>query len=397
MRAQVSLVTIAAAVVGAALQPVEAQPKIELPVQRWRWATRVVENWPRPLPDRDLSHAGGRGARAPACWRKLPTRCGWRNAAKFNCRQARRRGSVLSPESPPHEYRTPPYSGKGYPTRCDGTTWSSPSTGMAHDRGWLQHDRLLAPPRGSDLARSGAALINCCSIRRSGEAHLDRGRRSAHHQHLHEQGRAGADDGRAGRARTRPEQFQPPDRHRLAARRHVLRGRQLRRHPRGEVRSHREVREGLGPPARRSEQPRPVRVLVGSQHRHQPRPAALRRRPRAPSHAGVRRDGKFLECGRPATTRRSWRTSSRRTTSSGWPTDDGPAVEMRPQRPLHPGYRRAWTTARQFDGVHQISVDQIATYVTEVANDRSQKFRPKPDADPARSSSDGRWGPGSPK
>lgn len=39
----------------------------------------------------------------------------------------------------------------------------------------------------------------------------------------------------------------------------------------------------------------------------------------------------------------------------------------------------------QFDGVHQIEVDQEGNlYVTEVANDRSQKFRPKPDADPAR-------------
>lgn len=39
----------------------------------------------------------------------------------------------------------------------------------------------------------------------------------------------------------------------------------------------------------------------------------------------------------------------------------------------------------QFDGVHQIEVDQEGNlYVTEVANDRSQMFRPKPDADPAR-------------
>ena len=37
----------------------------------------------------------------------------------------------------------------------------------------------------------------------------------------------------------------------------------------------------------------------------------------------------------------------------------------------------------QFDGVHQIDVDQEGNlYVTEVANDRSQKFRPKPKADP---------------
>jgi NHL repeat-containing protein len=39
----------------------------------------------------------------------------------------------------------------------------------------------------------------------------------------------------------------------------------------------------------------------------------------------------------------------------------------------------------QFDGVHQIHVDSDRNlYVTEVANDRSQKFRPKPNADPNR-------------
>jgi hypothetical protein len=33
----------------------------------------------------------------------------------------------------------------------------------------------------------------------------------------------------------------------------------------------------------------------------------------------------------------------------------------------------------------QISVDQEGNlYITEVANDRSQKFRPKPNADPAK-------------
>ncbi|MGE0451219.1 MAG: hypothetical protein AB7Q29_16725 [Vicinamibacterales bacterium] len=39
----------------------------------------------------------------------------------------------------------------------------------------------------------------------------------------------------------------------------------------------------------------------------------------------------------------------------------------------------------QFDGVHQIHVDTDRNlYVTEVSNDRSQKFRPKPNADPNR-------------
>jgi hypothetical protein len=36
----------------------------------------------------------------------------------------------------------------------------------------------------------------------------------------------------------------------------------------------------------------------------------------------------------------------------------------------------------QFDGVHQINVDsELNLYVTEVSNDRSQKFRPRKDKD----------------
>jgi DNA-binding beta-propeller fold protein YncE len=39
----------------------------------------------------------------------------------------------------------------------------------------------------------------------------------------------------------------------------------------------------------------------------------------------------------------------------------------------------------QFDGVHQIEVDEEGNlYVGEIRNDRSQMFRPKPDADPAK-------------
>ena len=48
----------------------------------------------------------------------------------------------------------------------------------------------------------------------------------------------------------------------------------------------------------------------------------------------------------------------------------------------------------QFDGPHDISVDQERNlYVTEVWNGRTQKFRPKPNADPGRSSGR-RWGDG---
>jgi hypothetical protein len=39
----------------------------------------------------------------------------------------------------------------------------------------------------------------------------------------------------------------------------------------------------------------------------------------------------------------------------------------------------------QFDAAHQIAVDQDRNlYISEVQNDRSQKFRPKANADPNR-------------
>ena len=39
----------------------------------------------------------------------------------------------------------------------------------------------------------------------------------------------------------------------------------------------------------------------------------------------------------------------------------------------------------QLDGAHQIEVDEEGNlYVTEIQNDRTQMFRPKPNADPAK-------------
>ena len=187
---------------------------------------------------------------------------------------------------------------------------------------WLQHDRLFAPPRGTGLGEVGRGphklLINPYDT----EKHVWIVDDDQHVINIFtNDGTLVTHDGRARRARARAEQLQSADRHRLAARRHVLRRRRLRRHARGEVRSERQVPDGLGPSAGRSRQARALRVLVGAQHRHQPRPARLRGRSRAPPHAGLRRErqvpGDVADRPRLGGARP---TSSPRTTSSGWPT-----------------------------------------------------------------------------
>ena len=204
----------------------------------------VVLNWPRPLPDRDLPHAGWTWGSGAGVFAESPDKV-WvaqrseiqlpPGATPWIC------PCLLTPRRTNTGRRA--YSGKDYPyeQRRHHLVFAVDRNGNTIEE-WLQHDRLLAPPRGSGLGEAGRGphkvLISPYDPR---EAHLDRRRRPAHHQHLHQRREAGADDGRARRARPRPEQLQPPDRHRLAARRHLLRRRRLRRHARGQVRSQRQV------------------------------------------------------------------------------------------------------------------------------------------------------------
>ena len=97
--------------------------------------------------------------------------------------------------------------------------------------------------------------------------------------------------GHQGPARARRRQaVRPADRHRVAARRHLLHQRRLRRHARREVRQGRQVPDGLGHGAEGSEEPGTQRVQHRPQHPDQQRPAAVRRRSRPPAHPGVRRE-----------------------------------------------------------------------------------------------------------
>ena len=151
------------------------------------------------------------------------------------------------------------------------------------------------------------------------------------------------DDGRARRARARPEQLQPPHRHRLAARRHVLRGRRLRRHARGEVRSRRQVPDGLGPAARRSRQPRARTSSGRCTASASAATAALFVADREHHRMQVfDENGKFLEMwptGHNSAVLAHIVTAGR--LRLGGRLDDRSAREVRPRRALHPRHRRA--------------------------------------------------------
>ncbi len=138
--------------------PVEAQPKIELPVQKVAMGDyEVVENWPRPLPDRDLSHAGWTWGSGAGVLAETPDKV-W----------VAQRGEIqLPPGATPwicpcllNPRRTNtgrrPYSGKGYPyeMRRHHLVFAVDRNGNTIEE-WLQHDRLLAPPRGSGLGEVG--------------------------------------------------------------------------------------------------------------------------------------------------------------------------------------------------------------------------------------------------
>ncbi|MNC84993.1 hypothetical protein D3C83_05640 [compost metagenome] len=125
---------------------------------------------------------------------------------------------------------------------------------------------------------------------RQGEARLDHRRPAPHDLQVHLRREAGAQQGTARRPRPRPEHLRSPDRHRLAARRHLLHHRRLRRNACRQVRAGRSLHHRLGPAAEGSEEPGTQRVQHRPQHRHQRRPAALRRGSRPSAHAGLRRE-----------------------------------------------------------------------------------------------------------
>ena len=112
----------------------------------------VARNWPKPLPDDDLSHDGWTWARARASSPKAPIRLG--RAARRDLAAAGRRTVICPCLLDPRRTNTGrrDYSGRDYPyeMRRHHIVWAVDGDGYAIEE-WLQHDAYFTPPRGFGL------------------------------------------------------------------------------------------------------------------------------------------------------------------------------------------------------------------------------------------------------
>ena len=117
----------------------------------------VVENWPRPLPDDDLSHEGWTWGSASGVWAETPDKVWVGQRAEielppgvpsFTC------GCLLDPRRTNTGRR--PYAGNpyDYEMRRHHIIFAVDREGNTIEE-WLQHDEYLAPPRGSGLGELG--------------------------------------------------------------------------------------------------------------------------------------------------------------------------------------------------------------------------------------------------
>ena len=205
----------------------------------------VVANWPQPIPGTDGLHVGidrrrvrrnaGPGVDRPA-----------RHAAAAGRREVRRAAS-----------------GPGH--RRAGAEMAALHLRRRSQR---PHGAVVDPAR-QHLRREGRARAAQDQDEpvRSAEARVDHGRQPAPALQVHLRRQARADVGRSARARRGRAALRPADRHRLAARRHVLRQRRLHEHARRQVLPRRQVPDVVGHVERGQGQPRPERDAHGAQRR----------------------------------------------------------------------------------------------------------------------------------
>lgn len=138
--------------------PLQAQSSVQLPVQKAAMGDyEVVDNWPKPLPDTDLSHDGWTWGSGSGVWAESPDKV-W----------VSQRGEIALPPGAtpwicpclltPRRTNTGrrPYSGRGYDyaMRRHHLVFAVDRNGNTIEE-WLQHDNFLAPPRGSGLGEVG--------------------------------------------------------------------------------------------------------------------------------------------------------------------------------------------------------------------------------------------------
>lgn len=145
--------------------PAQSQPAVEQKVQKVAMGDyEVVDNWPKPLPEKDLSHAGWTWGSGSGVWAESPDKV-W----------VAQRGEIELPPGAtpwicpclltPRRTNTGrrPYSGNGYPyqMRRHHLVFAVDRNGNTIEE-WLQHDKYLAPDRGTglgELARGPHKLL----------------------------------------------------------------------------------------------------------------------------------------------------------------------------------------------------------------------------------------------
>ena len=157
-----------------------------------------VVPWPKPLPDTDLSHDGWTWGSGAGVWAESPNKVWVMQRGEISLPPGAEPwicACLLNPRRTNTGRRD--YSGTPYPyqMRRHHLVFAVDGTGNTIVE-WLQHDKYLAPPRGTGLGEMGRGphkiLMNPYD---PDKAHLDRRRRHARDQRLHQRRQAGEDDG----------------------------------------------------------------------------------------------------------------------------------------------------------------------------------------------------------
>ena len=350
----------------------------------------VVENWPKPLPDTDLSHDGWTWGSGCGAWAESPDKVWICQRGEVELPARRKPWTFVGLLTPPRTNTGRwPYSGNdpGYKLRRHHVVFAVDREGKTIVE-WLQHDKYLAPPQGSRPGSVSRGPHKILMNPYDPQKHLWIVDDDMHEINVFtNDGKLVKTMGVRGVPGRGPEPLQPRDRHRVAARRHVLRRRRIRRRSCGEVRQGRQVSLRLGQDTRTTPTTpgpneffsvhsigisRDRRIFVADREHH--------RMQVFDEH------GKFLDMwptGHNSAVLAHIVTEDDHVWVADWTTDRLVKYDLNGRYILDIGGPGA--LPGQFDGVHQIHVDQEGNlYVTEVSNDRSQKFRPRPDADPAQ-------------
>lgn len=367
-----------------------AQASVQLPVQKVDMGDyEVVEDWPKPLPDTDLSHDGWTWGSGAGVWAESPDKV-W----------VAQRGEIELPPGAtpwicpclltPRRTNTGrrPYSGRGYDyqMRRHHIIFAVDRNGHAIEE-WLQHDEFLAPPRGSGLGEVGRGPHKLLINPYDPQKHVWIVDDDMHVINVFtNDGKLVRTIGERGVPGRGPNNFnRPTDITWLPDGTFFIADGYAGTRVAKFDKNFTFVKDWGQPPVD-PDKPGPNEFWsvhsIGAS-----RDGRIFVADREHSRMQVfDRDGKFLEM---------WPTGHRSNVLAhivteddyvwvaDWRTDQLRKFDLNGRFQLQIG--GPGPQPGQFDGVHQIHVDQeMNLYVTEVANDRSQKFVPKKDADPAK-------------